>query len=63
MIGYNLKDGKWNLVKFVEEHTHVLANPKEFLPSHRTISHIEKKLVIEMKDITIPTEFMNLSEV
>lgn len=29
MIGYNLKDGKWNLVKFVEEHTHVLATPKE----------------------------------
>lgn len=27
IIGFNLKDGKWILVEFVEEHNHVLATP------------------------------------
>lgn len=61
MIGLNLKDGKWTVVKFVEEHAHVLATPKR-KHSHQNVSYIEKKLVIEMKDFNIPTELMNLSK-
>ncbi|KAG9458075.1 hypothetical protein H6P81_002583 [Aristolochia fimbriata] len=51
------KDEKWVVVKFIEEHSHILATPRKvpFLPSHREVTSAQKSLISMFREADIST--------
>ncbi|KAG9458007.1 hypothetical protein H6P81_002515 [Aristolochia fimbriata] len=51
------KDEKWVVVKFIEEHSHILATPRKvpFLPSHREVTSAQKSLISIFHEADIST--------
>ncbi|KAG9458247.1 hypothetical protein H6P81_002755 [Aristolochia fimbriata] len=63
---FKSKDEKWVVVKFIEEHSQILATPRKvpFLPSHREVTSAQKSLISMFREADISTsQIMSFLEI